>query len=93
MSSIPIPGKLYFSDFADDVLEYEVYDKDKLVGTYRGLTNSDEGGQLIHFLISEKPDISVGNILRTKDGLESFSVRRIEYDRYNGKPELMKAYI
>jgi len=64
-----------------------------VIGTYRGLTNSDERGRLIHFLMTENPNITIGNILRTADGLESFTVRKVEYDRYNGKPELLKAYI
>ena len=42
--------------------------------------------------MKDHPQISIGNTIATVDGLETFEVRRISYDRYNGKPELLKAY-
>lgn len=92
MGTLPIPAAIFFDDFASDVLEYNVLDQDTLVGTYHGLPNSDENGNYIGFLVSDQPKIIVGNTLRTVDGLDSYDVLQISYDRYEGKPELLKAY-
>lgn len=92
MGHLPIPAKMFFNDFANDVLEYNVLDNDTVVGTYRGLANSDEDGRYIGFLVCDNPDISVGNILCTTDGFDKYLVRQISCDRFNGKPELFKAY-
>lgn len=92
MGEMPIPAETFFHDFSSDVLDYNVLNDTAIVGTYRGLSNSDENGNYIGFLMSEQPHISAGNILCTIDGLERFTVRRISYDRYNGKAELFKAY-
>lgn len=92
MGNLPVPAATFFDDFAFDVMEYHVFHDNSLAATYRGLANSDENGNYIGFLMNEEPKISVGNILKTSDGFESFKVNQISYDRYNGKPELFKAY-
>jgi len=92
MGQMPIPAAIFFDDFSSDVLEYNVLDNNAVTGTYRGLSNSDEDGDYIGFLMADKPEISAGNTLQTVDGLENYLVRRIMYDRYNGVPELLKAY-
>ena len=92
MGHLPIPADMYFQDFAFDVLEYSVSDGGSVVGTYRGLSNTDETGDYIGFLVKDQPQISVGSTLSTIDGLEKYQVRQIAYDRYNGQPELLKAY-
>lgn len=92
MGFLPIPAAMLFKDFSFEVLEYTVLDGNITVGTYCGLYGSDENGRHISFLMSDQPQISVGNTLRTSDGLESFTIRKISYDRYNGKAELLKAY-
>lgn len=92
MSSLPIPASMFFDDFASDILEYNVLDNDTVIGTYRGLSNSDEDGSYIGFLMCDHPSISVGNTLCTIDGLEKYKIHLISYDRYNGNPELLKAY-
>lgn len=92
MGHLPIPAKLFFDDFANDVLKYNVLDNKVVLGTYQGLSNSDEDGKYIGFLMSDNPLISVGNVLCTADGLQKYRVRQISYDRYNGEPELFKAY-
>lgn len=92
MGFLPIPAGMFFEDFEQDVLEYNILDHDALISTYRGLSNSDEGGNYIGFLMSDQPQISIGNIIRTADGLESYKVSQISYDRYEGKAELLKAY-
>lgn len=92
MGHLPIPAKMLFNDFANEVLEYNVLDNGAVIGTYRGLSNSDEDGKYIGFLADDNPVIVVNNVICTTDGLEKYQVRQIAYDRYNGKPELLKAY-
>lgn len=92
MANLPVSAQTFFNDFKFDVLEYTIKDIDTIIGTYRGLTNSDETGDYIGFLMNDSPNISIGNVISTFDGLESFTVIKITYDRYNGKPELLKAY-
>lgn len=92
MGHLPVPASMFFDDFYDDVLEYQVLENGKVIGTYSGLSNSDEDGDYSGFLVEDDPKINVGNILQTSDMLESYLIQRISYDRYNGKPELFKAY-
>lgn len=81
-----------FKDFQSEVLEYNILDNGSIIGSCRGLYGDDEGGQYIGFLMSDQPKIAVGNTICTTDNLESFTIRHISYDRYNGKAELLKAY-
>lgn len=92
MGHLPIPAAVFFNDFASDVLEYNVLSNNILIGTYYGILNTDEDGNYIGFLMSEQPQISIGNIVRSTDGMESFKICQIAYDLYNGQPELLKAY-
>lgn len=93
MGSLPIPATMFFADFSFDLLDYNVLSTSTVVGTYRGLSNSDEHGDYIGFLVNDQPQISVGDRISTTDGLECYTVKKIEFDRYNGKPDLLKAYI
>lgn len=92
MGFLPIPADMFFEDFKHDVIEYNILDHDAVISTYRGLANSDESGDYIGFLMNDQPQISIGNIIRTTDGLKSYKVSQIDYDRYEGKAELLKAY-
>lgn len=92
MGHLPIPAIMFFKDFASEVFDYNVLDNGIITNTYRGMQNSDEDGNYIGFLMSDKPQIFIGNTICTTDGLESFNIRQISYDRYNGNPELLKAY-
>lgn len=92
MGILPIPAAMFFSDFSSDLLVYSVFHDSECIGSYKGLSNSDESGNYIGFLVSDNPEISVNDILRTPDGLESFTAKKISYDRYNRKAELMKVY-
>ena len=85
MGYLPIPVDMYFNDFAMEVLEYNVLNNNNVIGTYQGLSNSDEDGPYIGFKMSDQPQISTGNILRTVDGLEEYQIIKISYDRYEGK--------
>lgn len=91
MGTLPIPASMLFNDFSFEVLEYNVLDGETIIGTYRGLPGEDEDGRHVDFLMSENPQIAVGNTLQTTDGLESFKVKKIAYDRFEGKAELLKA--
>ncbi len=92
MGDLPVPAAMFFDDFASGILEYNVLDDDVLIATYHGMANSDEDGDYIGFLMSDQPKISAGNTIKTSDGLETFKIIQISYDRYNGKAELLKAY-
>ena len=90
MGTLPIPASLLFEDFDDEILEYEVLNSNAVIGTYRGLPDKEH--KLIHFLLSDNPQISIGNTVRTSDGLESFQITEISYERYEGKPEILNAH-
>lgn len=92
MGHIPISADMLFKDFAMEVLEYDVLDSNSVAGTYQGIPGDDENGKYIGFRMSDQPQISAGNTLRTADGLESYHITNVSYDRYNGNPELLKAY-
>lgn len=92
MGHMPISADILFKDFTMDVLEYNVLNNNSVTGTYQGIPNTDEDGDYIGFRMTDQPQISVGDTLRTVDGLESYRVINISYDRYEGKPELLKAY-
>lgn len=92
MGHIPISADMLFKDFAMEVLEYDVLDSNSVAGTYQGIPGDDENGKYIGFRMSDQPQISAGNTLRTADGLESCHITSVSYDRYNGNPELLKAY-
>ncbi|MFR3250568.1 MAG: hypothetical protein ACLTQL_05625 [Eisenbergiella sp.] len=92
MGHLPVPASVFFNDFSADVLEYHVLENGNIIGSYSGLSNSDEDGEYIGFLVADNPHLSVGNVLQTSDMLESYLVRHISYDRYEGTPELLKAY-
>lgn len=92
MGHMLISADMLFKDFAMEVLEYNVLDNNSVVDTYQGISCDDEGGNYIGFRMSDHPQISVGNTLRTIDGLESYYISNVSYDRYEGKTELLKAY-
>lgn len=89
MSELPIPAKMYFSDFAFDLVEYKVQRSGSTVATFHGLLNKDENGRHISFLYGS--DIRVGDLL-TNNEFCSYSIHDIKTDTYNGVPELIKAY-
>lgn len=92
MGILPVPAKLFFEDFSNDLLTYEIYNFQEQIGVFEGLENTDESGKHIEFLVEDKPNIQVGNTITTQDKLNKYTVKNIEYDHYDGKPELLKAY-
>ena len=93
MAALPVPASVYFNDFAFDVKEYEILSRGKVIGVYRGLKNSEHGKPYIHFLLSDGPQIAVGDVLRRVDGSAGYTAIRVGQDEYDGKPELVRVYI
>lgn len=92
MSVLPVPASVFFNDFAFDLVNYNIQSDDEIIGSYKGLSNSDEDGNYIGFLISDNPDVSIGNTICTTDNSKKYQVKNISADTYNDKPELLKAY-
>ena len=90
MSVLPVPAKQFFSDFSFDILVYSLLRNGSQISTLHGLINSDENGNYIGFLVSDEPDIQVGDILIAEN--KQFQVLSIDYDCYQKNPEILKAY-
>lgn len=88
MASLPIPAKKYFNDFSFDLVNYTVNRDSKVIGIFNGLTNTDENGQHISFLMDAT--INVGDVLTSTN--KSYVIKSVEYDTYQGNPDLIKAY-
>lgn len=88
MASLPIPAKIYFSDFSFDLIDYEVNRNLNEIGNFKGLKSKDENGRYIGFLIDA--DIQINDVLKAMN--ETFIIRNVSYDHYNGIPEMIKAY-
>lgn len=89
MAVLPVPAKIYFSDFSFELASYTLIRNSEIVATIQGLANKDEDGKHIGFLIG--PDIKIGDTL-TSTNDESYVVKKIGYDTYLGKTEMIKAY-
>ncbi|NCC16569.1 MAG: hypothetical protein EOM28_09500 [Clostridia bacterium] len=92
MGILPIPAKLFFEDFSSDLITYEIFNSQEQTGVFQGIENSDESGRHIGFLVEDKPNIQIGNTITTQDKLNKYTVKNVEYERFAGKPELLKAY-
>ncbi len=88
MASLPVPAKTFFNDFVFDLLNYGIERNSIIIATLQGLANKDEDGKHIAFLLP--CDVQVGDVLI--NGSRRFAVKNIEFDLYNGRPELLKAY-
>ncbi len=88
MAHIPVPASTYFNDFSFELIEYTVKRNSCVIGSFQGLSNKDESGQHIAFLMDAA--IKEGDILIS--GNKSYVVKSVDYDTYNGNPELIKAY-
>ena len=88
MGTLLIPAKVYFDDFSFDLLEYQVHRNSQNIGTYSGLINKDELGNHIAFLL--ECDIKPNDILSCNN--KTYIVSDIDYDYYDGNPEILKAY-
>lgn len=89
MGFLPIPAKIYFNDFAFDLITYSIKRDSVVIASAKGLNNKDEDGRHISFLIDT--NIRINDVL-TSSTNESFVISRIGYDHYNGTPEIIKAY-
>lgn len=89
MAENPIPATVFFQDFAFDLKDYQVLRNSILVDHAQGLSNRDEGGKHIAFLYGL--EIYPGDVLVSNGS--QFTVRSVGYDTFQGKPDLIKAYI
>jgi len=88
LASLPVSAKTYFKDFAFDLVNYDIERNSNIIATLQGLSNKDEGGKHIAFLLP--CDIQIGDVLIHEKS--RLLVKNIEVDTYNGRPELLKAY-
>lgn len=88
MGILPIPAKVFFDDFSFDALEYVITRNSSIIGTFSGLINKDEDGNYIGFL--SDCNIQSGDILSS--GNKTYIISNIDFDYYNNKPEMLKAY-
>lgn len=92
MAQLPIPASVFFNDFAVDVVEYRIENNGTIIANYRGLKNTDDGGDYIGFLEQDIPNIQVGFSIIDPIESDTYQIRKISYDHYQGKRELLKAY-
>lgn len=85
MAALPVPGEIFWNDFAFDLCDFEVFRNNTHIATYAGLKDSKG-------FIFFKPDvdISCGDILHCNG--QQFVVKRIENETYEGKTELISAH-
>ncbi len=88
MGTLLIPARIYFDDFSFDTLEYIATRNSSTVGTFAGLIDKDENGNYIGFL--SECSIQSGDILTS--GNKTYIVSNVDFDYYNNKPEMLKAY-
>ncbi len=89
MSELPVSAEQYFADFSFDLADYRIIRKGKYVATVKGLDNSSHGQQFVSFLYGA--DIQIGDMLQT--GTTILFVARLDYDTYNGKKQLINAFV
>ncbi len=87
MASLPVPGELYFKDFAFDIVDYSIERDGTVIAAVQGLSNNEYGRAYIHVPLGT--DIRPGDVLVA--GASRFYVRSVETDTYNGEPSLLKA--
>ena len=88
MAFLPVPASQYFSDFSFDLVEYKIIRGNESLGTARGLTNTDDRGQYVSFLIGI--DLRVGDVLQ--DDSTCLEVIDLSFDSYNGEDQMVNAY-
>ncbi|EPY07450.1 hypothetical protein PAALTS15_10005 [Paenibacillus alvei TS-15] len=88
MATLPVPARIFFNDFAFELVDYSVKRNSEVVSSASGLPSDENGRRYIAFLMDAS--IICGDILTSDSG--SFEVTEIAYDSYNGKPDMIKAY-
>lgn len=88
MSTLPIPAKTYFSDFAFDLVEYQIFRNNGLIGSAKGLANTANRKKFISFLV--ETDIQPGDRLESVNG--TIIVSSIGFDTYNGEKQIVNAF-
>ena len=84
MAVLPIPGEIFWNDFASNTCDFEVFRNDTHIATYAGL--EDKGFTFF------KPDVDIqcGDTLRCNGKV--FVVKRIENETYNGNTDLISVH-
>lgn len=85
----PVPGDMFFSDFADEVVVYEVERFGKTMGEVKTLPDSENGVDYLQVLPSA--DVQIGDILLGPNG--RVRVGSIETYTYDGKATLIRLYV
>jgi hypothetical protein len=88
MANLPVSGEIYFQDFSFDLLAYTLTREGKIITVLKGLTNDDEDGRHIAFLIGT--DLFPGDILEQNN--KHYMVKSVDIDTFDGHPEIIKAY-
>lgn len=89
MSNLPISPDIYFEDFSFDLTTYNLFRSNTLLQQISGLLNNENNKDYIHFKLTA--NVLPGDVLEI-DGTH-YLVTDIQYDYYQGKKALLKAYI
>lgn len=84
MAVLPVPGNIFWNDFAFSTSDFDVFRNDTYIATYAGL--ADKGFSFF------KPDVNIqcGDTLRCNGNV--FIVKRIENETYNGHTDLISVH-
>lgn len=88
MGILLIPAKMYFDDFAMELISYSVKRNSEIIGNFNGLDSKEHDGKYIAFLTDAS--IQTGDVLTGLN--KTYIVKHVEYDYYNGVAEMIKAY-
>jgi len=90
MGNLSAPAKVFFSESANDLCNFTLSRNFISVATYTGLPYNDDHGHYIGFLVTDNPRIIPGDFLI--HGKNKLFITEIDYDKYQGQKEIMKAY-
>ena len=88
MSVLPVPAKTYFSDFAFDLIDYEIIRNNEPIANAKGLKNKENGKSYVSFHFGT--DVMQGDILIGDD--ETLTVSETSVDTYNGEKQIINAF-
>jgi len=89
MSQLPVSGKTYFIDFADSIVSYDIQRDGAIIASLGGIPNKESGRTYVHFQYGA--DIQPGDVL-IGSGIRQI-VSSVETDVFEGKPELLMAFV
>ena len=89
MSELPVPGNVFFSDFAGEVVNYHLERAGTVISVVRGIPNRENRKSVIHFEF--KSGIQLDDVLISPT--ERLLVKSIEIETYNSVPELITVFV